>query len=140
MVSASNPSDGIQNVAVWTSLYAGAARPAWPRGVPTIGGSAVPGLAGAGGAGKGGGKGKGSRGGKRPGKEYPRMNVRAGGKHRSLRPHRVMAQLFEEFELEVVDEVDHLCFNIQCINPDHLEVVPRLVNMSRRRVNPVRLQ
>jgi len=77
--------------------------------------------------------------GKRPGKEYPRMNARVNGKHRSLRPHRVMAQLFEEFELEVVDEVDHLCFNIQCINPDHLEVVPRIVNLSRRRVRPAAL-
>lgn len=30
-------------------------------------------------------------------------------------------------------EIDHLCFNIICVNPGHLEAVTRSVNMRRRR-------
>ena len=33
-------------------------------------------------------------------------------------------------------EVDHLCFNPSCVNPDHLEVVPREENLRRRRFGP----
>jgi hypothetical protein len=32
-------------------------------------------------------------------------------------------------------ELDHLCFNSACVNPDHLEPVTHLVNMRRRRWN-----
>ena len=73
----------------------------------------------------------------RPGRGYARINCRVDGKHRSLRAHRVMAQLFTDDELTEADEVDHLCFNVKCINPDHLEVVTKRVNLSRRRVGPV---
>lgn len=31
-------------------------------------------------------------------------------------------------------QVDHLCFNIRCVNPDHHEAVPREVNNLRRKV------
>jgi Zinc-binding loop region of homing endonuclease len=73
----------------------------------------------------------------RPGRGYPRINMRIDGKHRSLRAHRVMAQVFHPTPLTPEDEVDHLCYNTRCINPDHLDVVTKLVNLSRRRVGPV---
>jgi hypothetical protein len=68
----------------------------------------------------------------RPGRGYPRINLRVNGKHRSLRAHRVMAQEFHPVPLTEKDEVDHLCFNPKCINPDHLEVVTKQINMARQ--------
>jgi hypothetical protein len=32
-------------------------------------------------------------------------------------------------------EIDHLCFNRRCVNPDHLEPVTRLENVRRGRTN-----
>ena len=34
-------------------------------------------------------------------------------------------------EIRVGLELDHLCRNTQCVNPDHLEAVPRRVNLLR---------
>jgi hypothetical protein len=75
----------------------------------------------------------------RPGRGYARINLRVDGKHRSLRAHRVMAQVFHDKPLTPADEVDHLCYNVLCINPDHLEVCTKRENLSRRRVGPVTL-
>lgn len=32
-------------------------------------------------------------------------------------------------------QLDHLCFNTPCVNPDHLEPVPPWLNIQRRRYN-----
>lgn len=69
----------------------------------------------------------------RPGRGYGRINLRRGGRHRSLRPHRVMMEVFVGRELREDEEVDHLCYNVLCINPDHLEVVTKQENLARRR-------
>jgi len=64
---------------------------------------------------------------------YPRINVRIGGKHKTLFAHRVMVAVIEDRPLESKEESDHLCYNTMCINPDHLERVHRSVNRQRRR-------
>ena len=73
----------------------------------------------------------------RPGRGYARINMRVDGKHKSLRAHRVMAQVFHDKPLTPEDEVDHLCFNVRCVSPDHLLVCSKRENLSRRRVGPV---
>jgi len=55
-----------------------------------------------------------------------------GERHRTRLAHRLIYE-------EVIDdippgyEMDHLCFNPACVNPDHLEVVTRSTNQQRRR-------
>jgi len=66
---------------------------------------------------------------------YPRINVRIGGKHKTLFAHRVMVAVIEGRPLESEEEPDHLCHVTMCINPDHLERVHRLVNRARRRID-----
>jgi hypothetical protein len=54
---------------------------------------------------------------------YPRINVRQGGKVKHLFAHRAM---FSIAHGEIADghEVDHVCHNHRCINPDHLQLLP----------------
>jgi hypothetical protein len=33
-------------------------------------------------------------------------------------------------------QIDHLCLNRKCVNPDHLQCVPQRVNLDRRVVKP----
>lgn len=68
----------------------------------------------------------------RSGEGYARIPHRVDGVRYKLFAH------VESYRLNVGDiptdyEVDHKCFNIICINPDHLEAVTRGVNASRRR-------
>ncbi len=75
--------------------------------------------------------------GKRGG-EYGRMNVWRDGKIKTVQPHREMEQLFRETPLCPEDHtIDHLCTNQLCINPDHWQLVTRVVNskLSQQR-NP----
>lgn len=44
-----------------------------------------------------------------------------------------MVELIEGVKLTPDQEVDHLCFNPRCVNPDHLEVTTKQVNLARRR-------
>lgn len=68
----------------------------------------------------------------RRGAQYARINMRIDGRHRCLKAHRVMAQQFHETPLTPHDEVDHVCGESLCINPDHLEVVSKSENVRRR--------
>jgi len=63
---------------------------------------------------------------------YGRINIRVDGKHKTLKVHRVA---FEEYvrPLEYWEEVDHLCYNKLCINPDHHQAVSKTENYKRRR-------
>lgn len=73
------------------------------------------------------------------GSGYGRLNRRVQGQHKACDAHRVMGEVLLGRALEDVEQVDHRCFNTACVNPDHIEVVHYLVNLSRRRVNPVQL-
>lgn len=54
--------------------------------------------------------------------------MRIGGK--LIRAHRVSYLLFKG-EIPAGTEIDHLCRNKLCVNPDHLEAVTHQVNMQR---------
>lgn len=45
--------------------------------------------------------------------------------------HRLSLLEFRGVPLDAIGEVDHLCGTRDCINPDHLEVVSRRVNIER---------
>lgn len=86
---------------------------------------------------------------------YGKLNKRVDGRHVTIRAHREMQQQVDgEFiEVHLDDEdpfgpivllpapplhpdeqtIDHLCWNTQCINPDHFEVVTRVENSVRMR-------
>lgn len=68
----------------------------------------------------------------RRGAQYPRVNMRIDGQHRCLKAHRVMAQIFAEETLPPTAEVDHVCGETLCINPDHLDVTTKRANLDRR--------
>lgn len=68
----------------------------------------------------------------RPVVGYPRISVRlSGGKHAKKLAHVLM---FEHFNGPVPEghEVDHMCHNHRCINPDHLQPLPILHNRLKR--------
>lgn len=65
-------------------------------------------------------------------KGYGHFNIRVGGKHMKCYAHRAMAEIMLGRKLEPNEEPDHLCLNRRCINPDHLDPVPRKVNNDRR--------
>lgn len=54
------------------------------------------------------------------------QNGKAGRAHR-LYYRRFKGRIPKKYD------VDHLCFVTSCVNPDHLEAVPKLVNQRRRR-------
>ena len=60
---------------------------------------------------------------------YGRFYPIKGSPHR-VRAHRVAYELFRG-QIPAGLEVDHLCRNRQCVNPDHLEPVTRMENQRR---------
>lgn len=63
--------------------------------------------------------------------------IGAGERGRTMLVHRV-AVMASGRDLSADMTVDHLCFNKQCVNPDHLEVVTRQENSRRGNVGPSR--
>lgn len=62
---------------------------------------------------------------------YGSLHVRAeDGKWRMGYAHRIM---FEQIKGKIPDDLqlDHLCRNTRCVNPEHLEAVTPLVNVRR---------
>lgn len=63
---------------------------------------------------------------------YGRLNLHYKGERpKTVMAHVAMARLFN-MDTEGGRQIDHLCRNPSCINPDHLEVVTPSVNMQRR--------
>ena len=65
---------------------------------------------------------------------YGCINVRLGGRHRTFMPHRVMVECMLGLPpggLPYGVQVDHLCVDTLCINPDHLEPVSEEINIAR---------
>ena len=63
---------------------------------------------------------------------YGNMGVTiARGEHVVVPVHRVAYELFIG-PIPEGCEIDHLCNNKPCVNPDHLEAVPHRVNARRR--------
>ena len=65
---------------------------------------------------------------------YGQITIKVNGKVKKLKAHRVS---FEECvrKLEKGEQVDHICYNTSCINPDHLQAVTPKQNCKRRRRN-----
>ena len=61
-------------------------------------------------------------------------HIRAGGNMPVMSAHRWSWEFFNG-PIPTGLEVDHLCFNRSCVNPDHLDVVTRYVNVHRGRIN-----
>ncbi len=55
------------------------------------------------------------------------------------RAHRVYYRRFKG-RIPKKYDVDHLCFVTSCVNPDHLEAVPKLVNQRRRRTTVLTIE
>jgi len=53
------------------------------------------------------------------------------GNRNNIAAHRRYYELYKG-KIPENWEIDHLCFNTRCVNPEHLEAVTHSVNMSRR--------
>jgi len=58
---------------------------------------------------------------------------------RNVRAHRFAYEYFNNTSIPKGKEVDHLCRNHACVNPDHLDVVTRRENIMRG-INPTILR
>jgi hypothetical protein len=50
---------------------------------------------------------------------------------RTLKTTHRLAYIFTKGDIPKYLEIDHLCMNRKCCNPDHLEAVPHSVNVNR---------
>lgn len=66
----------------------------------------------------------------RPVHGYPRVSLRVNGKHVKRFAHRLMDEIVNGPLPEGL-EIDHICFNHRCVNPDHLQRLTRAENLAR---------
>jgi hypothetical protein len=73
--------------------------------------------------------------GARNNKGYGKLNIKhpATGDHVQLYAHHVFFVLGKARPVTRGMQVDHRCWNRQCVNPDHLEEVTNAVNQQRKR-------
>lgn len=62
---------------------------------------------------------------------YGAFAVRVGEKQRSRPAHRIAWELHHQRAIDAGLELDHLCRNRWCVNPDHLEPTTRRDNILR---------
>lgn len=67
---------------------------------------------------------------------YPHINVWRDGTHKTMKAHRLMLEEVLGRPLAAGSEVDHLCYNTLCVNPDHLRESTPQENKARRRYFP----
>lgn len=69
--------------------------------------------------------------------DYPQMRVSNEEGKRTVRVHRV---IYQRYKGEIADglEIDHICGNTLCINPEHLEAVSHRENMRRGKLGRIR--
>jgi len=68
------------------------------------------------------------------GSGYPKVTIRIPGvkNPRGVAAHRLMLEIVHDIYFPF-DEAGHLCFETRCINPDHLEVQTKALNLVLRR-------
>lgn len=64
---------------------------------------------------------------------YPRMSARVDGKHKTLRPHRVMLEEVHGWYFPFDEAGHYVCFHPRCIAPHHLRIETPAENLSTRR-------
>lgn len=64
---------------------------------------------------------------------YCKMNVWHRGQHGYVYAHRLFWVLANFKPVPPGHEIDHLCHNVKCVNPAHLEAVIKAENLRRRR-------
>ena len=64
---------------------------------------------------------------------YGKITVKVNNKIKGWLAHRVIYILLKG-EIPIGLQLDHLCKNKKCVNPDHLEPVTQLENIKRRLV------
>ena len=67
---------------------------------------------------------------KSPGGKYGRIKLTLGGARRSIGAHRAAYMAFNrEVDLEMDKDVSHVCHQPLCVNPDHLSLEDRVINI-----------
>lgn len=68
------------------------------------------------------------------GGRYPQISMRVEGKHKTLRAHRLVAEIILRRPLHPVDEtIEHTCYKTGCISPNCTGMMTNSANASAAR-------